>query len=594
MQQLESFLLNPHQSDYSTSDTSLRHVQASNSTSQQDYKHIMSPLQAQLTIDAMLATFVLHSESRVAALIGQGFYTIGPCGEEGLAAAGWALQDADYTSANGNDTYYNHGDTIALHYRHLAINLLQQLRRGASLDTILLDRARGYTVSRLDPMTGGVHCAIGSPNKNAVDTTPHLPPQTLFAGDYVVTSTLASQCPPAVGRALGFALRADLPKEARPVSFVTIGDGSVHNHHFLSAFHLARHARHRNIQCPVVFGIADNGLSISYSTHQYIDTFLSPGSDAVVPVYYANANDLFDVYSQTIEVVKYARRHRGPAVIVYRDIVRRFGHAATDRQSAYLSNADIAGRAQSDVLEQLIQQMVRAYPGQMSYSGIYERLQLIRQHTELAFAQSSLEDKVTRQDMMSRVSAPMWSPSSHRIATGDCIKETTLEGALQTAGDTNAASSLQSSIEKEKVGEQLDELSGGANRTSNVTLDSYYRPPERNSRVGKVEVMRKHMTRVVEEVMTDNPSCVYLGEDVRHGGYYLVTEGIKDKFPRRIVDFPPVSVALLMKLNCVAWIDPYQMRLCEILAIYKATRCIPCSYLCSHLVYPLFFALEPL
>ena len=32
-------------------------------------------------------------------------------------------------------------------------------------------------------------------------------------------------------------------REVKPVSFVTLGDGSVHNAHFLSSFNLARHAR---------------------------------------------------------------------------------------------------------------------------------------------------------------------------------------------------------------------------------------------------------------------------------------------------------------------------------------------------------------
>ena len=54
---------------------------------------------------------------------------------------------------------------------------------------VLLDRARGHTVSTLDPVGGGVHCSLGG--------GPY---------DFVVTSTLASQGPPAVGRAMGTAL----------------------------------------------------------------------------------------------------------------------------------------------------------------------------------------------------------------------------------------------------------------------------------------------------------------------------------------------------------------------------------------------------
>ena len=38
---------------------------------------------------------------------------------------------------------------------------------------------------------------------------------------------------------------------------------------------------------------------------------------------------------------------------------------------------------------------------------------------------------------------------------------------------------------------------------------------------------------------------VYIGEDVEHGGYYLVTEGLKAKYPLRVRDFPPDETSLL-------------------------------------------------
>jgi len=42
------------------------------------YRHIMSPDQIRTTLGAAFATFHLHVESRIAALCGEGFYTIGP------------------------------------------------------------------------------------------------------------------------------------------------------------------------------------------------------------------------------------------------------------------------------------------------------------------------------------------------------------------------------------------------------------------------------------------------------------------------------------------------------------------------------------
>ena len=101
---------------------------------------------------------------------------VGPCGEELLGATG---------------TQFRPNDAVALHYRHLATSIVRQLQEGTAMDDIILARARGYAVSVHDPVTGGRHCAIGG-GKN----------------DFLVTSTLASQAPPAVGRGLGGSVRS--------------------------------------------------------------------------------------------------------------------------------------------------------------------------------------------------------------------------------------------------------------------------------------------------------------------------------------------------------------------------------------------------
>eukprot|EP00511_Aplanochytrium_stocchinoi_P002417 CAMPEP_0204841288 /NCGR_PEP_ID=MMETSP1346-20131115/41365_1 /ASSEMBLY_ACC=CAM_ASM_000771 /TAXON_ID=215587 /ORGANISM="Aplanochytrium stocchinoi, Strain GSBS06" /LENGTH=346 /DNA_ID=CAMNT_0051979319 /DNA_START=1 /DNA_END=1041 /DNA_ORIENTATION=+ len=52
------------------------------------------------------------------------------------------------------------------------------------------------------------------------------------------------------------------------------------------------------------------------------------------------------------------------------------------------------------------------------------------------------------------------------------------------------------------------------------------------------------MNEVFFEAMNARPECVYLGEDVRHGGYYLVTEKLYEAFPDRVHDFPPDETML--------------------------------------------------
>lgn len=442
---------------------------ASNGTLSTDkYKHLLEPLDHLLSLEAGIATFSLHVHARIASLVGKGFYTIGPCGEELLAAGAMALQENDST---------------ALHYRHTAMSIARQLKYGKSMEDILLGRARGYTVSQNDPVTGGVHCSIGgSPN------------------EFIVTSTLASQCPPAVGRALGYSLRSlaglteDREEEQSspplsPVSFVTIGDGSVHNHHFLSSLTLARHAKHLKIKCPLVMGISNNGLSISYETKDYVDTIFNQ-EDPLIPSFRADAQDLQSVYDQSKQALDYARKYQSPCILLYENIVRRFGHAATDRQSAYLEQARIQMMADTCILQRAIQEGVEKW-NVTSYTEILDVLEEIHYDAaSRAFEQAMSEPKVTIEEMMERVSVPL--VPINQIAS---------------------------------------------NRQHLVV------PLKKETE--KTQVMRKNMNRLYDELLGGDSASVYLGEDVRHGGYYLVTEGLVEKYPNRILDFPPDETTLL-------------------------------------------------
>jgi hypothetical protein len=76
------------------------------------YTHEMNATQTNITIDAALITFCLHVEARIASMIGAGFYTIGPCGEEALSSVGLCLKPYD---------------SLALHYRHGGVNICRQI-----------------------------------------------------------------------------------------------------------------------------------------------------------------------------------------------------------------------------------------------------------------------------------------------------------------------------------------------------------------------------------------------------------------------------------------------------------------------------------
>ncbi len=361
----------------------------------------------------------------------------------------------------------NSKDTAALHYRHLGVSVARSLElRDGDLEGVLLDRARGYTVSINDPVTAGHHCALGG-NQN----------------DFVVTSTLASQAPPAVGRALGGSLASAMNVaganfDKRAVHFVSVGDGSVSNAHFISALNLAKYAQHRNFKCPVVFGISDNGVSISLKNYGFLETFLK---DVGLEIYRCDGNDVDDVYRATKAAADKARRTKKPAVVVYSNLRRRFGHAATDRQNAYLSSDEIQHAADVDNVERACDFAVAS--GAMTYPEILEVFDGIEAMVVDSFDRASAEPKVTeRSDVISKTSMPLVPTPRF-----DMSKTST----------------------------------------------------------GRKDVMRKLMNRVIAETMTDYPESVYIGEDVAHGGYYLVTDGLDGKFPHRVRDFPPDETTLI-------------------------------------------------
>ena len=307
--------------------------------------------------------------------------------------------------------------------------------------------------------------------------------------EYIVTSTLASQAPPAVGRALGGGLANYLLKgkgkfAADFVSYVSVGDGSVNNAHFLSAINMAEYASFRSYKCPVVFGISDNDLCISLKGHGYLSKFFA--EKLQMPVYKCDGSNLLDVYRATKEAVAYARKESRPVALIFSNIPRRFGHAATDRQAAYLTAEEIARAQQRNPLAGACAQAVAA--GYATYPELAAELRSILEKTRASFDEAVKEPKITsRQAMLERVSQPLVPVAPAPVPDAD--------------GDKKSKSSTA--------------------------------------------VMRKHMNTVIDETLAREKNSVYIGEDVEHGGYYLVTEGLAKKYPMRVRDFPPDETSIL-------------------------------------------------
>jgi 2-oxoisovalerate dehydrogenase E1 component len=440
----------------------------------------MSASRMLVNIQAGFCTNLLHTQSRIASLLGEGFYTIGPCGEEMLSAVGANLRQTD---------------AVALHYRHLSTQLGRQLNSGErTAEDILLDRARGYTCSIADPATGGAHCAIGG-----------------GAHDFLVTSTLASQSPPAVGRALGGQLAnqlnlqssnpSTLPFPSDFVSYVSLGDGSVNNAHFITAGNMAEYAVHRNIKCPVVFGISDNDRCISLRGYGWLQKFLD-SRFGKMQTFHADGRNLLDVHYQSDQAIAYSRRTGKPSIIVYSNIARRFGHAATDRQAAYLDQEEIDAAEAADVLEGACAQAVGA--GVISYAELLQMFEGLEGATVAAFDTAAEETKL----------GSLGRDELNRRANAALVDVPNTAAEESAGGDAEAA--------KKPLGRRSGRL-----------------------------LMRKAMNNVISEALEQgvigagDRRVVYLGEDVEHGGYYLVSDGLKKKFPLQVRDFPPDETGLM-------------------------------------------------
>lgn len=432
----------------------------------QQHPDVLSKEGLGIVRDAAMMTYALHAESRVASMTGRGFYTIGPCGEELLAPIGYLAEVTD---------------PVALHYRHLSVQLARRLKEGDSLEGILLARARGFCVSAADPVTGGAHCAIGG-----------------GPADYIVTSTLASQMCPAVGRALGGSLASHLqtptPFAKNFVSFVSMGDGSINNGHYLSGENLANFATFRNSKVPLLTCITDNGIAISFKNHGYTQkVFTKKWQCKVVQ---ADGLDVADVWLRSKEAFDYVRSARKPAVLLISNITRRFGHAATDRQNAYLRTDEIKKMATVCPVAALCHDLLQS--GVFTHAELSDRLDEILVKTEEAFYAADGESKLTsREALVARNSAPLT--------------------ALPLPMSVPPTSSFSTNVIPATTG-----ITGA-----------------------EAQVMRKHMTRVFDDTLTSTPNLVYIGEDVQHGGYYLITDGLHKKFPLRVQDFPPDETSLI-------------------------------------------------
>jgi 2-oxoisovalerate dehydrogenase E1 component len=238
---------------------------------------------------------------------GQGFYTIGSSGHEGLAAVSLALRPTDMAF---------------LHYRDAAFQIAragQVPGQNPAWDMLCPSPPRSD-----DPISGGRHKVLGS-------KALMIPPQT---------STIASHLPKAVGAAysVGAARRhrpehAVLPNDA--IVYCSFGDASA-NHSTAQG-----RVQHRAVDGLSV-GPDAAAFRLRRQWHRHFDQdpegldrgdfqCQRPG----LKYFKADGLDLYDTYRVAQEAADYVRTRRKPAFLHLRTI-RLYGHAGADMPTTYL------------------------------------------------------------------------------------------------------------------------------------------------------------------------------------------------------------------------------------------------------------------
>jgi len=280
----------------------------------------LEPAQAVSLFRAQTLSRALDRESRAMQKAGQGFYTIGSSGHEGMAAVAAALLPTD---------------PAFLHYRDGAFQIA---RAGQVPGTnITWDMLASFACSTDDPISGGRHKVLGS-------RALMIPPQT---------STIASHLPKAVGAAYAIGLARRHPPEHRQyvadaIAVCSFGDASANHSTAQGAINAAGWTSVQSVPLPILFVCEDNGIGISTKTPTgWIEASMRqrPG----IRYFKADGLDIYDTFRAAGEAADYIRRTRKPAFLHLRT-VRLYGHAGADVATSYLPREEVERDEANDPL----------------------------------------------------------------------------------------------------------------------------------------------------------------------------------------------------------------------------------------------------
>jgi 2-oxoisovalerate dehydrogenase E1 component len=407
--------------------------------------------QAIALFDAQAGSRHLDLAARYLRAEGHGFYTIGSAGHEANAAVGAVLRP---------------DDPALLHYRSGAFYLARaaQVPGSEPLRDVLL----GLVAASDEPIAGGRHKVFGNHDLAVI-------PQT---------STIASHLPRAVGIAfsIGRAGKLGVPSPW-PVDAITVasfGDASASHSTATGAINAACRTAYQGLPMPLLLVCEDNGLGISVRTPDGWIAAAYRGRPAL-RCFSADGCDPVACFDAAAGAAAYVRASRSPAFLHLR-LVRFLGHAGSDAEVSYRSQAEIAADYGRDPLLGTARLIVAA--GLLSPEQVISRYQALRARIRVIADQAVMHRPLASR---AEVIAPLAPRHPDQVACRAAL-----------AGSPSAREAA--------FGRRLPEEAGPLTLADTIN-------------------------RGLADALAAYPELVVFGEDVgRKGGVYGVTRGLARRF----------------------------------------------------------------
>jgi len=365
---------------------------------------------AQRLFRAQCLSRALDIVSRQMQRAGQGFYTIGSSGHEGMAAVAHALRPTD---------------PALLHYRDAAF----QIARADQVpgQNMAWDMLLSFASSSEDPISGGRHKVLGSRALN-------IPPQT---------STIASHLPKAVGLAHAITLARRNPPEHRAypedsIVMCSFGDASANHSTAQGAINTASWMAYQSLPLPILFVCEDNGIGISTRTPKgWIEASLSqrPG----IRYFAAEGLDLYQSCSIAREAADYVRERRKPAFLHLRTI-RLYGHAGADMPTSYMSREDVEAEEAQDPLLHSVRLLHEA--GAMTPDNALEIYRETLENVSILAEKATLRPRLSRAEQVNASLIPPARSCALRNAPSDELRAETFGSDLRALEEPQPMSRL--------------------------------------------------------------------------------------------------------------------------------------------------------